>query len=211
MKTLLVLFTLGCLVGCQTRKSPPPALPKATEPPAAPVSLSPPAPHDWEQQLRQQRQLAEALMSQNDALQAQLREALARTPQPVPVNVPTVPALPADLITPQPAEPPINVLMPNAEGLIDLIAARAGPDDKLVNPFAVRLPSGNEVETVLRVQGVVTGKHPCALVNDQLVSVGDTVEMLRLERIETRELYFTVGRFTLKIPVGGQPVRIRRT
>lgn len=219
MRILLALLIFTLFAGCQTR----PSLTKQLPPPApepraiAAMPMTPAPASNWEQRLRQQRQLAEALMSQNDALQEQLREALAKPPPaPPPVSAPTTLLAVASTgsainpAAPPPDEPPTTVLVPNADGLIDLVAARTAITDEPVNPFAVRTAVAGDHETVLTVQGVIAGERPCALVNDRLLAVGDTVESLRLVRVEPDALLFVAGGFTLRIPVGGQPVRIRR-
>lgn len=192
------------LVGCQT---PPPPAPIASPPPPVPVTVPDP---ETARDLRRQRQLVEALMSQNEALQAQLDQ--AGPPPPRVVAAPAVVTKPSPL-PPEPAPAPdtkdITLLLPNEDGVIDLVAAAALSAGETVNPFLLRQPLGPDRETVVTVQGIVRGEHPCALVNDRVLTVGDRLDALRLTRIQPDALFFEINDFTLRIPVQGGPVRVR--
>lgn len=205
MKQLLPLLLI--LAGCQSQPTVPP-------PAAEPRPVSTPAPTgpsqvEWEKRLRRERQLAEALLSQNDALQAELRE--ARTPPPVKVEPLSPPPIPT-VTPPAPAsvEPSGPVLLPNADGLIDLVVRELPKAGEPVNPFAVRTPSSDAREITLKLQGIIAGEKPCALVNGRLVSVGETVEGLQLIHIGPEALFFTSAAMTLKLPLDFKSVRIRR-
>lgn len=204
MKHLLPIFGLA-LGGCQT---PPVSEPVATAPVPPPPLVAAPDPAAVEI-LRRQRQLVDALMSQNEALQAQLREkGKSPAPVPPPVVIEAQPA-PTETLPPQPTAE-ITLLMPNADGVIDLVAAAALAAGEAINPFVLRQPAEADRETVLAVQGVVRGEHPCALVNNTVLAVGDQLHGLRLLRIEADALFFTINEYTLRIPVNGEPVRVRR-
>ena len=195
---------LVLLAGCQT-PTPPPTI----EPQHPPTPVATPDP-ETARELRRQRQLVEALMSQNEALQAQLSQ--AGEPLPAPIETLSVAAEPSPPV-PSPATEPeaadITLLMPNEEGVIDLRAAAALADGEPVNPFVLRQPPAPGEETVVTVQGIVRGQHPCALVNDRVLAVGDQLDALRLTRIEPEALFFEVNDFTLRIPLQGGPVRVR--
>lgn len=147
-------------------------------------------------------------MSQNEALQAQLQNARNAPTSPVPAMAPV-----GATVAPEPApeaEPPPNTwLTPNEEGVIDLRAAMAQAAGTTINPFVIREPAGPGEETLLSVQGIVRGEHPCALVNDRVLTVNDRVGRLQLERIEPDYLFFRWDEFFLKIPLHGGPVRVR--
>jgi hypothetical protein len=199
MKFLPPCFVL-ILAGCQT---PPLADPTVPPPPALPV-MEPDLATTTE--LRRQRQLVEALMSQNEALQSQLNQ---RAAYPV---VATTPAEPAPSAMPVEIEVESSQwLTPNDEGVIDLRAAAALAAGESINPFVLREPAGPGEEFMLTVQGIVRGEHPCALVNDRVLTVGDRVGLLRLHRIEPDALFFEWNEFILRIPLHGEPVRVRHS
>ncbi len=203
MKFLLPCFLI-LLVGCQTPAPPPSVEP---EDPPAPVAMPDPG---TALELRRQRQLVEALMSQNEALQAQLDQADQRTPTVVAAPpVVTKPPSPPPEPTLGPEATDITLLLPNKDGVIDLVAATTLAAGETVNPFVLRQPLGPDRETVVTVQGIVRGEHPCALVNDRVLTVGDRLDVLRLTRIEPEALFFEIDDFTLRIPVQGGPVRVR--
>lgn len=205
MKQILPSLML-VLAGCQTPPAPEPVAIALPPPTVAPV---PPEPTG---ELRRQRQLVEALMSQNEALQIMLREA----PRPMALPEPPV-VVGAEPRPPSPPEsvPPIaettNFLMPNADGVIDLVAAAVLAAGETINPFELRQPTTVSEETVLTIQGIVRGEHPCALVNDRVLTIGDQLDGLRLQRIEAETLFFVVDEFTLRVPVNEGPVRVRRS
>jgi hypothetical protein len=211
MKFLPVVLVLGC-AGCASPKLLP--LPQPSAEPRALVTVPavdrpvlPPVPAAAEAKLRQQTQLIEALLSQNDALRAQANAAAVPPAGPaVPATLAAPPAAPA---APMAAPVPESFLMPNAEGVIDLAAVGTAGAEGPVNPFAVRTAAADPHEIVLHLQGIVAGEPPCALVNDRLLGIGEAVETLTLTRIGTDALYFQSGNFSLKVPVTGQPAKIR--
>ncbi len=210
MKQLVPLLLI--LAGCQSR-------PTVPSPAPEPRAVSAPAPSgpsqaEWEKRLRRERQLAEALLSQNDALQAELRE--ARTPPPaqpaskIEPSAPTlIPAAPPAL--PVSVEPAGPFFSPNADGLVDLTVPELPKAGEPVNPFAVRTPPADAREITLNLQGIITGAKPCALVNGRLVSVGDSVEGLQLIHIGPEALFFKSADTTLKLPLNFKTVRVRRS
>lgn len=194
------------LVGCETPPAPEPSTISPTPPVVAPALPEPTG------ELRRQRQLVEALMSQNEALQIMLREAprpLAPPEPPVALGSEPRPLSPPESVPP--IAEPTNFLMPNADGVIDLVAAAVLAAGETINPFELRQPATVSEETVLTIQGVVRGEHPCALVNDRVLTIGDQLDGLRLQRIETETLFFVVDEFTLRVPVNEGPVRVRRS
>lgn len=232
MKFVLLLVPL-VLAGCHTAA--PRALP-LPQPPAAlpaPVITPPPASSStahiaYEQKLRQQRQIIEALMSQNDVLTARL-EAMPSLPQQPPVEEapPTVAKVETRSETPPPVTPPSPpapavqtppaltppqpevFLAPNAEGIIDLTAL-AVPASEPTNPFAVRSAGADPTrDLVFTVSGIVGGPSPVALVNGRAVQVGETIESLTLERCEPGAAIFRRGEHRLRLSVDPKSVRIR--
>ena len=227
MKSALFLLLLVLLSSCHTtapRLLPQPAPvtePKAIATPAAPA----PATHAaLEQRLRQQRQMIEALMSQNDALTAKLN-APASTPHlPPPKADDAPPTPPAMAVAPRiimvenpapsipvalPTTSPVTVLAPNADGVIDL-AVLSSPPSEPVNPFAVRhLPADAVREVTLRLSGTVGGPVPAALVNGRVLQLGEAVESFMLESCEADAALFRRGDHLIRLPISVQPVRIR--
>jgi hypothetical protein len=216
MKTLY-LFPLLLLAGCQSapRASTPP---RPAEAPAhtSLVAVSPPpaagpARGELERKLRLQAQHLEALMSQNDALRADLAAASAQRVSPAkPEATPQAtvpPSRPAPATTPATPEEP--ALAPNADGIIDLSApvSRSGEP---ANPFAVRTaPEGPARELLLHVSGLIAGPVACAVVNGRLVQAGDAVESLRVERVEAEAVVLRGGERRLRLPLADKPVRVR--
>lgn len=212
MKKYLTLLLLS-LAGCQA--SPPPA----PKPSPAPVSamaaeVAPPAPnHALERTVRQQAQYIEALVSQNEALSA--RVAAPSEPYPSPVARALMKPLtnpPAPIERPAaPSNPDRNMLVPNADGMIDLtVAATGAKTEEKTNPFAVRtLPADSVREVSLQVGGIVAGPVACAVINDRLVQAGDTIESLAVERIESDGVVLRHAGQRLRLPVGGKTLRVR--
>ncbi|MBP8273004.1 MAG: hypothetical protein KAY59_01155 [Acidobacteria bacterium] len=191
------------------------------------MPLSVPSLELQEKTLRQQQQI-QALIAQNEALLARVRELETAPPVP-PVPVPAVlppailqpvaaesvklepappPTPPAPIVPPPSAEPAI---LPNADGLIDLTAlliqTRDGDD---VNPFAVRsLPADAIREVTLHVQGVIGGAAPCALINQRTVQPEQTIESLTLVGIEPNAVLVRHAGHLLRLPVAEKSVRIR--
>lgn len=226
MKFLLLLIP-AFLVGCRT--APPLTLPQPGTALAAPtptvVALPAPATSGTavlEQKIRQQAQVIEALISQNDALTAKLAT-VGETVAPVvaatvPPSTPPAP-LPAPLApmptvvapaSPVPLIPPEPTLTPNADGVIDLTATSASKPGEPVNPFAVRVPVSDGVrEVTLHVGGIIAGPTACAVVNDRLVQSGDLVESLSVERIESDAVFLRREGQRMRVPVSAQPIRVR--
>lgn len=220
------------LAGCQSAPR------RATLPPA-PVTASVPALESQEQTLRQRQQI-EALIAQNDALHSRVRELelpqAETTPEPLPSPVAIVePVTPPEAATtteqpspPSPSpeavapmgasEPAPHVLpptepaiLPNAEGVIDLVAlmipVREGEE---VNPFAVRsLPPEAIREVTLHVQGVIHSAAPCALINARAVLPGENAESLAVAGVEPDAVLIRHAGRLLRLPVAEKPVRIR--
>jgi hypothetical protein len=209
MKSLLFVLTLG-LTACQSAPSilplPVPERPRP-EPVAAPVLPTVPAVNpQLEARIRQQAQYVEALLSQNEALTAQLAAGatppMAAATQALPAPSPSVPLTPAR---------PATWLAPNAEGVIDLVAAshRDQPGEP-VNPFAVRtIPEGATREVTMVVNAVVAGPTPCAVVNDRLLRPGESAESLVIERIDGDAVIFRAEGQELRLPVSEKKIRIR--
>jgi hypothetical protein len=218
MKYLLVSFVIG-LAGCQSRPAPS-VLPAPTKPVARINPLSPPpvmalAPVSTghEPKIRQQAQYIEALISQNDALTAKLAAA-SRTPPP-PIVIPLQPE-PTPLPRPAPVPPPLPLpaeptLTPNADNVIDLAAAvvTAKPGEP-VNPFTVRaVPPDAVREVTLHVGGTISGPIACAVIDDRIVQVGETIESLLVERIEASTVFLRHSGRLLRLPVSEKAIRVR--
>lgn len=220
MKSLLPLLLLA-LCGCRTPApvaplpAPPPipvrppAVPTAASlPPARPVAALP------DPRSRQQAQLIEALINQNEALAdrlAALQSASTVTPAgpaPAPVALQATPAAPA--AGPGSAAPEPTIA-PNAEGVIDLAAIeQADSAGEPVNPFALRAAAGDKTREVsLLVGGIILGKSPCAVVNERLVQAGDTIDGLTVERIEAGAVVVRAGAHRLRLPVSPAPTRVK--
>lgn len=216
MKYLFASLVIG-LAGCQS--SPPPiALPapaKAMPPfrpvPSLPVVVPASASTGLDLKIRQQAQYIEALISQNDALAAKLAATNTATPPPTAVTPP--PPEPASLPRPAPVPPPPAepTLMPNADNVIDLAAfvVTAKPGEP-VNPFTVRaVPPESMREVTVHVGGIVAGPVACAIINDRLVQVGETVESLVVERIEADAVFLRHSGRLLRLPVSEKSARVR--
>lgn len=198
------LFLVLTLTGCQS--TPPAEVEKPALPAVAP-SL------DWQERTLRQQQQIRALIAQNDALHARVRE--LETPAPA---APHVPGLIAEARSPEPAprtvattEEEVGVLAPNAEGVIDLVAViLANTENAEANPFAVRsVPADAVREVALHVSGLVQGDSPFALVNGRTVAPGEAVESFTLVRIEPAAAVVRHGTHRLRLPVSETPVRIR--
>ncbi len=212
MKHLLLVLLVG-LAGCQSSPAPS-VLPTPANPPAAVVPPSAPATPSasgLELKVRQQAQYIEALISQNDALTAKLAAPKA-APQPV-VSVP-VAREPAPVPQPPATRLPISAeptLTPNADNVIDLIAAIVTEKSgEPVNPFTVRtVPPEAMREVSLQVGGIAVGPMACAVINDRLVQVGETIESLAVERIEPDAVLLRHSGKLLRLPVAEKPTRVR--
>lgn len=219
MKYLLLVFLVG-LAGCQSAPTPsvlptPANPPIAIQPmPARPVLSPAPVSTGLDLKLRQQAQYIEALISQNDALTAKLAATSVAAPPAVtvvplpaePLPLPRPPLAPAPV--PIPAEP---TLTPNADNVIDLVAAVVTEKSgEPVNPFTVRtVPPEAMREVSLHVGGIVAGPMACAVVNDRLVQVGEIVESLAVERIEPDAVLLRHSGKLLRLPVAEKAVRVR--
>jgi hypothetical protein len=200
MRIELGLIVVLALSGCQ---SAPPVAVSPARPPLAP-SL------DWQERTLRQGQHIRALIDQNDALHARVRE-LEVPPAPLPVV--QAPVAEATTPTPTPTVPEeiLGALAPNAEGVIDLVAiltkAETGAE---VNPFAVRsLPAEAVREVALHVSGLIQGDAPCAIINGRTVEPGGAVETFTLLRIEPAAVVFRQGQHLLRLPVSETPVKVR--
>lgn len=215
MKHLLLVLLVG-LAGCQLSPAPsvlpaPSTPPLASPPPVQPAVTAPPVATGLELKVRQQAQYIEALISQNDALTAKLAEttvaaAPATVVPPAPEPAPLPPALPAPV--PVAVEP---TLTPNADHVIDLVAALVtDKSGEPANPFTVRtVPPEAMREVSLHVGGIVAGPLACAVVNDRLVQVGEVVESLAVERIDTDAVLLRHSGKLLRLPVAEKAVRVR--
>lgn len=219
MKIILLLL-LVTLCGCRTPAPvatlpvPPPPVPvrpppvpmAATMQPARPATATP------DPKSRQQAQLIEALINQNDALTARLATLQAAPAVAAKVAAPalSLPVVPAAVPVPAPAaaEPTIA---PNAEGVIDLAAIeQAGSATEPVNPFAVRTAASEKTREVsLLVGGIILGKTPCAMVNGRLVQAGETFDGFEIERIEPGAVIVRSGTHRLRLPVSTEPTRVK--
>lgn len=217
MKYLLPLLLVG-LAGCQSSPAPSvlptPSAPLAAlvAPPTRPVAPAAPATSGLELKVRQQAQYIEALISQNDALTAKLAatnasptsavSSVTLSPEPAPVLRPTMTTSPVS------AEP---TLTPNADNVIDLVAAIVTEKSgEPVNPFTVRtVPPEAMREVSLQVGGIVAGPMACAVVNDRLVQVGEIVESLAVERIESDAVLLRHSGKLLRLPVAEKAIRVR--
>lgn len=193
------ILLILALTGCQS--SPPPPL-RPAPPPFAP-------PLEWQEKALRQQQHLRALLAHNEALHERVRQLETA---PAPRSPGLVPQVAAAVPPAKPAEPPAEsgpVLMPNAEGMIDLLAAAALTGEE-INPFAVRsFPVEAVREIALHLTGLMQGANPCALVNGRPVEPGEAVETLTLVRIEDGAALFQHGSLRLRLPVGEKPVRIK--
>lgn len=228
MKTNFLLLPLLLLAGCQT--PPPdakplpdlPPMPGRTENYAGRAPRDPaPAPRETtcgaptETNSASPAQVVEALIAQNDALTARLR-ALENnatgtpTPSATPARTNAEPLAPMEssprVAAPTPSEIP-PLLVPNADGVIDTTARHASGTPG--NPFAVRtLATEAGREIILSFQGIIQGARPCALVNGRVVEAGETIESLRLTRLEPAALILSGDGFAINLPLGTTKVRL---
>ena len=185
-----------------------------------PVSLAPPiasahSTPDAEAKLAEARKFIGALIEQNDVLREQLRVALESHPQlaaetAAPAPVVAAPA-PIAGVAPQAQEksPDLPLATPNAEGLIDL-ASLAHPADVPVNPFTLRASASDpKRELSLLVQGLSSGPNASALINDRVYQVGDSIESLKLERIDPDTVTLRTDAHRIKLTAAEKPTRVR--
>lgn len=205
MKTVLLLSFLA-LAGCQI----PGVLPEAPAAPEVRVAPAPAVPPEsvLERKLRRQAQLVEALLSQNEALQARLKtedETRPAMAPPAKAESPRLVAM-APAVSGAGGE---SALAPNADGVIDLTAPVAAGEAE-VNPFAVRrLPPESVREVSLHLGGLVAGARPCAVINDRPVEPGGAIEGLTLLRIEAAGVVLQFDGQRLRLPLAEKPVRVR--
>lgn len=199
MKSLWILF-LVALAGCHSTT----AHPESPASPAPAVPLVPPREADWEARLQQQRYIIDALLSQQEAWQAQAapaRQAEERKPMRfLPRKAEVPPTTINDRVPP--------FLQPDSSGLIDLSALVGKTVDESTNPFVVAPPAAPAREVLLSVQGVLPGPNPSAIVNDRPIEIGEFVESLRLAQVEADAVIFASGEHQMRIPLG-RPVRVR--
>lgn len=177
------------------------------------MAVPPPATTaEAERKLLRQRQAIEALISQNDALTAELlalksggSQETNRAPVAAPFSEPPRPAAPPPVTVPDSTP----LLSANADGVIDTVALQVPAQGTPVNPFAVRTNAAAAREVTLTLQGIVTGATPCALVNGRLLRPGDVLESLQLERVEAEAVFLRGDGFRLKLSPGEKPVRVR--
>lgn len=206
MKILLLMPVL-LLGGCRTAPVVVPSVP-------APVSQAAPLPgpaHDerWEERLRQQRAVSEALLSQNEALRAQLAEIRAAKAAPLPEKLEPAKERRRE---PEPADPIPEAIEAGPDGAVDLVALVVAEVDANTNPFVVRQAAEKAArETVLTAHGIIRGATTAALVNGQLLSEGETIAGFQLKRIEAGALVFERGKALVRVRVNGVPVRIKHT
>lgn len=217
----LLLPLCGCHTAAPVAPLPAPVPVKTVRPQPAPTiapatPLPRPIPTASEPKYRQQAQLIEALIDQNDALTARLTAMQATPPAapaiPTPDSVtPTQPiAVPMTPIVPAPVADD-STITPNADGVIDLVAVEhAGTTDEPVNPFAVRAtPNEKAREVSLLVGGIIMGAAPCAMVNERLVQSGDHIERFVVEQIAADALIVRFGGRRLRLPVSTVPTRVK--
>ncbi len=134
------------------------------------------------------------------------------------------PSAPSPTVTPQmanadeveslPPEPIIAneyvaAILPNASGVIDLIAIAAAENPE-ENPFTVRqLPDALIHEIELKVGGIIQGPKSCILLNGRTVKIGEQFESLTLVAIESDAALFQHRQHLLRIPVSTSATHIR--
>ena len=217
---LLLLLLCSCHTAAPVAPLPAPVpvaivrpQPVPTIAPATPLPR--PVPMAPEPRSRQQTQLIEALIDQNDALTARLAALQATPPAPPAVLAPAPAATTQPSVVPlTPAVPVLvatdSTITPNADGVIDLVAVEhTTAIDEPVNPFAVRAtPSGKVREESLVVGGIIMGAAPCAMVNERLVQAGDHIERFVVEQIEADAVIVRFGGHRLRLPVSTDPTRV---
>lgn len=211
MKTYLTFFCL-ILAGCQTAA---PVQPPVAAKPLAesrPVAVAPSDSNSaLAQKIRQQAQYIDALISRNEALTAKLANG-ANSPAPAHALSTIEPAATVTpVVPPSFPEAPLEMVAPNADGVIDLTAAPAdAKSTDNVNPFAIRTAGSGPVrEVTLRVSGLLGGKTPCAIINDRLVQVNEAVETLTVERIGEDWVCLQFNGQRLRVPVSDQSVKVK--
>lgn len=208
-------------------------------PPTVTVSVVPPSPKTPEELTRQNQIIEaliaqnDALMARVHQLEAETAAPVAcaaplpaaapvsptpvssasAAPQPSAAPVVTSALAPGPAVTPPAGLPELAsempLLVPNADGVIDVTALEAPPPGTPPNPFAVRAPTaGAGRDITLRVQGIVTGENRSALVNDRVVECGQRVECLTLTRLLPDALVLTGEGFAINLPLGATKIRM---
>jgi hypothetical protein len=121
------------------------------------------------------------------------------------------PALPPPPIPPRSN---LGVLKPDAQGVIDLVAAEPPPEiEPIPNPFRVRaaavLPAREVPILVSAVMAAAETGQSCGIINGQLVSIGDAVEGFTLAAVAADTIELRSARATLEVPVQDEPVLLR--
>ena len=76
--------------------------------------------------------------------------------------------------------------------------------------FTVRtVPPEGMREVSLQVGGIAAGPMACAVINDRLVQVGETIESLAVERIEPDAVLLRHSGKLLRLPVAEKAIRVR--
>lgn len=111
--------------------------------------------------------------------------------------------------TPPIAKELVPAILPNASGIIDLIAISAAEDSD-VNPFKVRqLPDAQIHKIELKLGGIIQGQKSCILLNGRTVKVGEQFESLTLVAIESDAALFRHRQHLMRIPVSTAVTQIR--
>ncbi len=119
-----------------------------------------------------------------------------------------------ETMQPPPPEPAVAnefvaAILPNASGVIDLIAIAAAENPE-VNPFTVRqLPDALIHEIELKVGGIIQGPRSCILLNGRTVKIGEQFESLTLVAIESDAALFSHRQHLLRIPVSTSSTHVR--
>jgi hypothetical protein len=112
------------------------------------------------------------------------------------------------------ADEPLVVVVPNADGVLDLAGAvQAQIADATPNPFRVRYhPELPNAELPLAISAVLIGRSPAepsAIVNGQLCSGGDLIQGLKITAITADMLELRQGNILLRVPIRDQVPRLR--
>jgi hypothetical protein len=199
MKSFWILLLVS-LAGCH---SAPALLPQSRPPVAVVPPVAPPSrDSELEARLQQQRYVIDALLSQQEAWQAQA------VPARVPLEPKSVRAVPRKSENPTVPVVERTILQPDSSGIIDLTLLGKKSVDDASNPFVVAPIPTAVREVLVSVQGVLPGPNPSAIVNDRPVEIAESVDSLRLARVDADAVIFACGEHQLRIPLG-RPVRVR--
>lgn len=107
-----------------------------------------------------------------------------------------------------------TVILPDADGVLDVAAAQqARAFDAIPNPFRIRYrPAPAIREVPLVISSVLIPDRPedaSAVINGRLYSPGDTIEGLKLTRIQADGLELRGDDIVLRVPVQDQPPKLR--